>query len=130
MRNALQRFMYGRYGNDQFNLFLMVSYLVIYLLFFLTRVGIFYYLSLGLMIYTLYRMLSRDLARRREENRRFLRRADPVIRWFRLRRTIHRDKEHCYFKCPSCGQYLRVPRGKGRITVSCRSCHASFQEKT
>ncbi len=130
MRNALQRFMYGRYGNDQFNLFLMVSYLVIYLLFFLTRVGIFYYLSLGLMIYTLYRMLSRDLARRREENRRFLRRADPVIRWFRLRRTIRRDKEHCYFKCPNCGQYLRVPRGKGRITVSCRSCHASFQEKT
>ena len=130
MRNALQRFMYGRYGNDQFNLFLMVSYLVLYVLFLLIKAEILYYLSLALMIYTVYRMLSRDLVRRREENRRFLRRADPVIRWFRLRRTIRRDKEHCYFKCPNCSQYLRVPRGKGKITVSCRSCHATFQEKT
>lgn len=130
MRNALQRFMYGRYGNDQFNLFLMVSYLVLYVLFLLTKAGILYYISLALMIYTVYRMLSRDLVRRREENRKFLRRADPVIRWFRLRRTIRRDKEHCYFKCPNCSQYLRVPRGKGKITVSCRSCRATFQEKT
>ena len=130
MRNALQRFMYGRYGNDQFNLFLMVSYLVLYVLFLLIKAEILYYLSLALMIYTVYRMLSRDLVRRREENRRFLRRADPVIRWFRLRRTIRRDKEHCYFKCPNCSQYLRVPRGKGKVTVSCRSCHATFQEKT
>ena len=130
MRNALQRFMYGRYGNDQFNLFLMVSYLVLYVLFLLIKAEILYYLSLALMIYTVYRMLSRDLVRRREENRKFLRRADPAIRWFRLRRTIHRDKEHCYFKCPHCSQYLRVPRGKGKITVTCRSCRASFQEKS
>jgi len=48
----------------------------------------------------------------------------------RLRRTIHRDKEHCYFKCPNCGQQLRVPRGKGKITVTCRSCGAVFEEKS
>ena len=130
MRNALQRFMYGRYGNDQLNLFLMGCYLVLYLLFLLTRFIPLYYISLVLVILTMFRLLSRNLAKRREENQKFLRRADPAIRWFRLRRTIHRDKEHRYFKCPGCGQYLRVPRGKGRITVSCRNCGASFQENS
>ena len=130
MRNALQRFMYGRYGNDQLNLFLMGCYLVLYLLFLVTHFSLLYYLTLILLIVTLYRLLSRDLAKRREENRKFLRRADPAIRWFRLQRTIRRDKEHRYFKCPHCGQYLRVPRGKGRITVSCRNCGTSFMENS
>ena len=56
--------------------------------------------------------------------------AGPAIRWFKLRRTIHRDKEHRYFKCPNCGQQLRVPRGKGKITINCRNCGVSFEEKT
>ncbi len=55
--------------------------------------------------------------------------AGPAINWFHLRRTMHRDKEHRYFRCPSCGQQLRVPKGKGKITVTCRSCGAVFQEK-
>ena len=55
--------------------------------------------------------------------------AGPAINWFHLRRTMHRDKEHRYFRCPSCGQQLRVPKGKGKITVTCRSCGASSRKK-
>lgn len=130
IRNALQRFMYGRYGNDQFNLFLIGTYLVLYLLFVLTGFAPLYWLSLVLIAYSLFRLLSRNPARRRSENARFLSIVNPVLRWLRLRRTIHRDKEHRYFKCPNCGQQLRVPRGKGRITVTCRGCGATFQEKS
>ena len=130
IRNALQRFMYGRYGNDQFNLFLIGAYLVLYLLFVLTGFAPLYWLSLVLIAYSLFRLLSRNPARRRSENARFLSIVNPVLRWLRLRRTIHRDKEHRYFKCPNCGQQLRVPRGKGKITVTCRGCGASFQEKS
>ena len=129
-RNALQRFMYGRYGNDQFNLSLIGTYLVLYLLFVLTGFAPLYWLSLVLIAYSLFRLLSRNPARRRSENARFLSIVNPVLRWLRLRRTIHRDKEHRYFKCPNCGQQLRVPRGKGKITVTCRGCGASFQEKS
>ena len=129
IRNALQRFMYGRYGNDQFNL-LIGTYLVLYLLFVLTGFAPLYWLSLVLIAYSLFRLLSRNPARRRSENARFLSIVNPVLRWLRLRRTIHRDKEHRYFKCPNCGQQLRVPRGKGKITVTCRGCGASFQEKS
>ena len=129
IRNAIQRFMYGRYGNDSLNLFLIGTYLVLYLLFILTGFALLYWICLVLVAVSLFRILSRNLPRRREENAKFLKAAGPVIRWWRLRRTIHRDKEHRYFKCPNCGQQLRVPRGKGTITVTCRSCGASFQEK-
>ena len=130
IRNAIQRLMYGRYGTDQLNLFLMGVYLLLYLVFALTRVTLLYWVSFVLLIWSLFRTLSRNMERRRMENLRFMRAANPVISWFRLRRNIRRDKEHVYFKCHSCGQRLRVPRGRGKITVTCRSCGASFQEKS
>jgi len=129
-RNALQRFLYGRYGNDPLNIALIVLYLVLYLAFSVTRVVLLYWVSLAALFWALFRMFSRNTSRRRAENARFMAFADPALRWLRLRRTIRRDKEHCYFKCPNCGQQLRVPKGKGKITVTCRSCGASFQETT
>ena len=130
IRNAIQRFMYGRYGNDPLNLFLILLYLVCYLVFIGTKFTPLYWITLVLLLLTLFRMLSRNLTQRRAENAKFMRLAGPVIRWLRLQRTIRRDKDHRYFKCPSCGQQLRVPRGKGKITVTCRGCGASFQEKS
>lgn len=130
IRNALQRFMYGRYGNDQLNLFLMGLYLLLYLIYIFVRIDLLYLVSFALLAFTLFRLLSRNLERRRMENARFMRTMGPVISWIHMRRNIRRDKEHVYFKCPSCGQRLRVPRGKGQITVTCRACGASFQEKS
>ena len=130
IRNALRRFMYGRYGSDQLNTFLLIAYLAALLLSGLPGLGVLEFAALVLMAWTLFRMLSRNYAARRAENMKFLKLVGPVVRWYRLRRTIRRDKEHRYFKCPSCGQQLRVPKGKGKITVNCRSCGARFQEKS
>lgn len=130
IRNAIQRFMYGRYGNDQLNLFLLVLYLTLYLVFVFTGFAPLYWISLALIVVTLLRLLSRNPIRRRDENAKFMKAAGPAIRWYRLKKTMHRDKDHCYFKCPNCGQHLRVPRGKGRVTVTCRGCGASFEEKS
>ncbi|MCI6256173.1 MAG: hypothetical protein MR648_06230 [Clostridiales bacterium] len=130
IRNALQRFMYGRYGNDQLNMVLVLLSLALYLVFAVTSWTFLYAVSFMLMAVALFRCLSRNYDRRRAENGKFLSLVQPVTRWYRLRRTIRRDKDHCYFKCPNCGQQLRVPRGKGRITVTCRGCGASFQEKS
>lgn len=130
IRNAIQRFMYGRYGTDPLNLFLLTLYILCYFISILARFEPLYWVSLVLIFICLFRLLSRNIPRRRAENARFLQMTDPAVRWFRLRRTIHRDKEHRYFKCPNCGQQLRVPRGKGRITVTCRGCGATFQEKS
>lgn len=130
IRNTLQRFFYGRYGNDQLNTALLALYLVLFLLCQMTRLDILYYLSLLALGGLVFRMLSRNLVRRRAENDLFLQMIEPLRNWYRLRRTIHRDKEHCYFRCPNCGQHLRVPRGKGKIQVTCRGCGATFEEKS
>ena len=130
MRNAIQRFMYGRYGNDQFGHFLIGLGLVLILLGALPGFGLLTLLADVAVFYALFRMLSRNTYKRREENAKFLKKANPAIKWLRLQQTIRKDKDHRYFKCPNCSQYLRVPRGKGKITVTCRSCGASFQEKS
>lgn len=130
LRNRLQRFMYGRYGSDQLNLFLLGCYLLFLLLSALPGLGLLETISFALAVWALFRMLSRNLTARRAENVKFLNLVGPVLRWNRLQRTILRDKEHRYFKCPTCGQQLRVPRGKGKINVSCRGCGSSFQKKS
>ena len=130
MRNAIQRFMYGRYGNDQFGFFLLGLSVVLSLLASLFDLGLLNLLAEVAIIFALFRMFSRNTYKRREENAKFMRRFNPFLKWFRLQQTMRKDKAHRYFKCPNCSQYLRVPRGKGKITVTCRSCKASFQEKS
>ena len=128
--NFIRKLMYGRYGSDQLSFFLLVVYIVLILLSGLPHLEVLSWLALSVLLWDLFRMFSRNPARRRAENAKFLKIAGPAIQWFRLRRTIHKDREHCYFKCPNCGQQLRVPRGKGKITVTCRSCGATFEEKS
>lgn len=130
MRNAIQRFMYGRYGNDQLGFFLLGLSVFLSLLAALSHFVLLNLLAEAVILYALFRMFSRNTYKRREENRKFLHRVNPFLKWFRLQQTIRKDKTHRYFKCPNCSQYLRVPRGKGKITVTCRSCRASFQEKS
>ncbi len=128
--NFIQRLLYGRYGWDQLNFFLTGVALILYLLDLFLDASPLYILYLLCILVVLFRVLSRNYARRRAENAKFLTVAGPAIRWIKLQRTIHRDKEHRYFKCPNCGQQLRVPRGKGKVTITCRNCGVSFDEKT
>ena len=130
IRQYLSRFMTGRYGMDQLNLFLMSTYLVLYLVFFLTRLWVLDLIVMVLLLVVVFRMLSRDITRRQAENARFLQIARPIQQNFRTFRTRMKDREHRYFKCPSCGQRMRVPRSMVRITVHCRTCGATFEEKS
>lgn len=130
IRRYMVRLMAGRYGGDQLNLLLAALYIIFYLVYLFTRLIVFELLTLILIIVSLYRSLSRNLERRRAENARFLQAVRPIARrWNTFRARAH-DREHRYFKCPNCGQQMRVPRGKGRITVHCRSCGAVFEEKS
>ena len=130
MRNAIQRFMYGRYGSDQLGFFLIGVYFVLALIAAVTDMQLFQLVGDVVFVWELFRIFSRNIAKRREENNKFMRKAQPAIKWLRLQQTMRRDKEHRYFKCPGCGQRLRVPRGKGRISINCRSCGAAFERNT
>ena len=130
LMNFLRKLMYGRYGSDHLSFFLLFLYVVLIFISALPHMAWISCVALAVLLWDLFRMFSRRIDRRRAENARFLSLFGPVIRWFKMRRTIHRDKDHRYFKCPNCGQYLRVPRGKGKITVNCRNCGASFEERS
>ena len=130
MRNKLQQFFYGRNGNDALTFFSLGVYFVFHLLGQWLNMSLLAMVGSRALFYGLYRILSRNLTMRREENARFLQATKPIVAWARLRSAIHKDKEHNYFKCPSCSQQLRVPKGKGRLNITCRNCGVSFQKNS
>ena len=130
IRQALMRFMYGRNGIDQLGTFTLVLYLILWVVQLVSHWFFLFILEYLLLLLTLFRMLSRNLSRRRAENARFLQLVRPVCGRCKSCCARMKDREHRYFKCPNCGQRMRVPRGKGRITVHCRSCGATFEEKS
>jgi len=130
IRSKLRQFMTGRNGADQFSFTTLLTGLVLNLLASAFDSVLLSFLSTVLMVYTIFRMFSRRLDKRRAENARFLSFIRPIQRKISSTLAHMKDKEHRYFRCPSCKQQMRVPRGKGRIQVTCRSCGASFEEKS
>ncbi len=134
MKERLARFMAGRNGNDQLNNFLLILTLVIMLVGSFIGGGaaryvmIFAMLLLGLCY---FRMFSRNVYKRREENGKYMRLKYKFDAAFRLRRErwVQR-KDYKFFTCPSCRTTLRVPRGHGKIKIVCRKCGASFTGKS
>jgi predicted RNA-binding Zn-ribbon protein involved in translation (DUF1610 family) len=130
IRSFLSRFMAGRYGTDQLNNTMIIAYVVLYLISIFTRWSVLYWIALVLVFVTLFRTMSRQLDRRRAENAKFLQLVRPLNRKLKNLKVRIRDKDHRYFKCPNCGQQLRVPRGKGKLNITCRNCGVSFEKKT
>ena len=131
MLNWLKNFMMGRYGLDQLSVALLIfsfSLTFIASLLGIPYLGILCYALLGIY---LFRVLSRDIARRRQENYRFLKYWYPVKAFFtRYSRRIKDCRQYRYYRCVNCKRELRVPRGKGRIQISCPHCHQQFIKKT
>ena len=134
MRQNFAQFMSGRNGNAQLNLFILIADVVLLLLagMFADSLGKFLYpLVILLMGYAYFRMLSRNLYKRSEENGKYLRLRYKLMAEFRIRweRWVQR-KDYKFFTCPSCKTTLRVPRGHGKIKIVCRKCGNSFTGKS
>ena len=92
---------------------------------------IFYVLALALLVYAYYRMFSKDLSKRSDENQWYLKKEMKVRGWWqRKKKAIAGRKEYKIYKCPKCGQKIRVPRHKGKIAIRCRKCGEEFIRKT
>ena len=118
-----RRFMTGRYGTDKLNTLILGIGLVLCLVslfmpFPLVRL-ILTSLSYVFMVYAIFRCLSRNTYKRYQENRRFL-------AW----RSRCKDRTHKYFRCPRCRQQTRVPKGKGKIAITCPKCKERFVRKS
>ena len=130
IRVAWARFMSGRYGSDQLSFAMVMTAIVMTLIGSLTGVGLLTLMADALLIVMLFRMFSKDRYRRAHENQVYLEKTAKVrqavteqINRFRNR------KKYAYFSCPKCKAKLRVPRGVGNVTITCKTCGTKFDKK-
>ena len=118
-----RNFMAGRYGTDRLNMVILSVGLVASLLSVLIKFApvnlVLFFLSYGMMFWAIFRTLSRNTYKRYQENRKVLQLVGRA-----------KDREHRYFDCPKCRQMVRVPRGKGKISITCPRCREKFVKKT
>ena len=125
--------MQGRYGMDDLNRCLYWSFLVLFILELIIPFrpvkAVLGWVTLAIIIWETFRMFSRNIPKRYSENLKFLDMTAGLRRAIRLNRRKFDDrKTYRYFKCPGCGQEVRVPKGKGRIRITCPKCHQSFEK--
>ena len=128
MRERFSRFMQGRYGSDQFGRFLMVVGMISILLHIVIDFSPLYYIAIASLLFGYYRLLSRNFYKRRRENSKYLELKSKVLS--RLPERKARDPYHRIFKCPGCGQKVRVPKGRGKVAIRCPKCSREFIRKT
>ncbi|MFR8898072.1 MAG: hypothetical protein ACLVIT_04475 [Coprococcus sp.] len=131
MKERMQRFMAGRYGNDQLNQFIFIVAIISMVLEIITRQSLFYTLTLVLLILAYVRVFSRNINKRYEENMKFLQKKDAILNKFRKQKyyAAQRRNYHIY-TCPQCKQKIRIPKGKGKISITCPKCRTSFIKKS
>ena len=130
MRDKLIRFMMGRYGIDNLNNCLLWSSLVLLIIATFTRLGLLTLISYVLMIIVIYRMLSRKIYQRENENKIYLEKTRGIRHYASTIVKNISDKQYKYFVCPGCGKIVRVPRGKGVIEITCPTCQKNFDAKS
>ncbi|MDY3248836.1 MAG: hypothetical protein SOX32_00645 [Candidatus Choladocola sp.] len=131
MKKRFMDFMSGRYGADQLSKFLLGVCLVCLILNMVTRQPVVYVLALVILGICYFRMFSRNTYKRSEENRKYLEMTARVRNYFaRIRRRIADSKDYHIYKCPSCKQKIRIPRGKGKICITCPKCRTEFEKKS
>jgi predicted RNA-binding Zn-ribbon protein involved in translation (DUF1610 family) len=122
--NWYKKFMVGRYGTDQLTLALCILSFILSLFGNLTELASLSAVGSVLLALAAYRVFSKDMTRRMRENQKFLSVWNPLAARFKGRKT------HTYFKCPSCGQHLRVPKKKGKLSIKCPKCGNEFKGRT
>ena len=130
IRQSLARFMSGRYGTDQLNMTMLWTALALSIVGSLANVRILALLADALLILMFFRMLSKDRYARQHENQTYLEKT------YKLRRSatewlnrVKNGKKYRYFTCPQCKKRLRVPRGVGNVTITCKGCGNKFDKK-
>ena len=122
-RQWLGHFMMGRYGSDKLGTYTLWGAVILMVVsLFIPSAAVKLVLMVGyyaLMGWAIFRIFSRNTYKRYQENRKFLQLLDRF-----------KDREHRYFNCPKCRQPVRVPRGKGKIAITCPKCRERFIRKS
>ena len=127
MREKLIRFMQGRYGADAFSKFILGLAFVCIVLSMFVFGGLFSLLSTALIIYCYFRMFSKNIPKRYQENMIYLKYQNKLTSKFnKIKSGMKQRKTHHIYHCPTCKQKIRVPRGRGKIAIRCPKCCTEF----
>ena len=131
MRDWLNRFMAGRYGADELSKLMMGTAVAVMVINLFVRLEILNIVVVALLVLIYLRMFSRNIQKRYDENCRYLVYRGKVAGFFTKKKNTAMDlKDNHIYKCPSCGQKIRIPRGRGRIIVTCPKCRHEFEKKS
>lgn len=130
-RQRMTRFMYGRYGSDQLSKLYVSLAMVCLMINVFTRLQLFYVAGFLLLIYGTYRSFSKDIAKMSAQNQKYLNwRYQVIVKFNNFKKHWAQRKEYRFYKCPGCKQKVRVPRGRGKIAITCPKCRAEFIKKS
>ena len=131
MKEKFMRFMQGRYGADQFSRFLLGFAFVLLIVSIFIPGNVVYILALAILVYTYFRMFSKNFQKRYEENQKYLRYSYKGRVWVdKQKKMLQQRKQYHIYKCPTCKQKIRIPRGKGKVAISCPKCHSEFMKRS
>ena len=131
MKEKFYRFMQGRYGNDEMSKFLLGISMALIILKLLTKSVIFDLLFWVCLIYSYFRMFSKNYSARYAENQKFLAMKNKwMYKWENHKRMREQKKIYHIYNCPYCKQKIRIPKGKGSIIITCPKCKEKFIKKT
>ena len=133
MKDFLYRFFqgrYGAYGTDRMTRVLLILAAIFLVVSFVTPLGFLYYIAFIILFYCYFRMFSKNIPARYRENEAFVKYTDKFISFFKnFGKNISNKKAFHIYKCPGCGQKIRIPRGRGKIIVTCPKCGKEFMKR-
>ena len=131
MKEKFYRFMQGRYGVDDLYRFLFWLAVIGIVLNWFVKSSALSFLTTLILVYAMYRVLSRNHSARYTENQKYLNATAKFRYWFdQQKKLMEERKYHHIYTCPKCRQKIRIPKGKGKIMVRCPKCHHEFQKRS
>ena len=131
LKYRFSRFMQGRYGVDSLSRFLSVVLLVFIIVGVFVKIPFSGLITFAILVVLYWRMFSRDISKRYQENQKFLEIRDKLLgRFSSFGSNMSQLKDYHIYKCPRCNQKIRIPRGKGHIMVRCPRCGFEFHKKS
>lgn len=121
---------YGRNGTDELGSAVANLAIVIIFVDLFINTHWLNWVGLVLITYAWFRISSKNITARARENEAAIKKAGPVVHFLaNPLATIKENKEYVHLACPSCGQKVRIPRGKGKVRITCPKCHTRFDGK-
>lgn len=131
LKMKMQRFMQGRNGMDELGQAINIVVLVLLVLSIFIKWPIIYILAIALMIYMYFRVFSKNTPKRYAENQKFRNlRYDAAVKKNNMKKEWQQRKIYRFFRCPMCKQRVRVPKGRGKICITCPKCKAEFIKRS